>query len=61
VISRHRAGVAVSKRYFRQPPPEKPKARAKEPKPPRVTLPEFASEEVADVARPDELSPPKKL
>jgi hypothetical protein len=45
---------------FRQPRPEKPNARAKEPKPPRVTLGELASEEAADDERPDEGSPPKK-
>jgi hypothetical protein len=61
VISRHRAGFAVGTRNFPQPPPEKPNARANEPKPPRVTPPELASEEVADDERLDELSPPKKL
>jgi hypothetical protein len=61
VISRHRAGVVVRKRYLRQPRPEKPNALAKEPKPPRVTLPEPESEEVADDDRVDELSLPKKL
>jgi len=61
VISRHRAGVACSKRNFRQPRPEKPNARAKEPKPPRVTPPELASAVLADDVRLEELSPPKKL
>jgi hypothetical protein len=41
------------------PVPEKPKARATEPNPPRVTLPEFASDEVTDEDLSDEL--PKKL
>jgi hypothetical protein len=61
VISRHRAGVAVSNCYFRQLRPEKPNVLAKEPKPPRVTPPELASAEVVDDERVDELSPPKKL
>jgi hypothetical protein len=46
-----------------QPPTEKcdAKARANEPNPPRVTLPEAESDEVADGERFDEESPPKKL
>src|ERR1700737_2089362 len=53
-------GRCLQPRNFRQPPPPKPKARAKEPKPPRVTLPELASEEVAVDERPDELLLSKK-
>jgi hypothetical protein len=37
------------------------KARANDPNPPRVTSPEAVSDEAGDAARPDELSPPKKL
>jgi len=39
---------------------EKPKARANEPKPPRLTPPDEASDVVAEEAWDDE-SPPKKL
>ena len=52
---------ANSKRNFGQPRPEKPNARANEPKPPRVTPAELESEELADDERPDEVSLPKKL
>jgi hypothetical protein len=47
----------------RQPPPEKSEvnARANEPNPPRVTLPEPESDELIDDERFDEESPPKKL
>jgi hypothetical protein len=58
--SRHRANFGVRRRNIRQPPPEKPKARANEPKPPRVTLPEPESEAAAADERLDEVSLPKK-
>ena len=61
VTSRHRAGLEGPRRNCRQPRPEKPNARAKEPKPPRVTLFEPESVDVADDERPDEVSLPKKL
>jgi hypothetical protein len=53
-------GFVGPQRKVRQPRPEKPNARAKEPKPPRVTLPWPESVEVADDERPDEVSLPKK-
>jgi hypothetical protein len=61
VTSRHRAGFVGPQRNCRQPLPEKPNARANEPKPPRVTLPEPESVDVADAERPGEVSLPKKL
>jgi hypothetical protein len=61
VTSRHRAGLVGPRRNCGQLRPEKPNARAKEPKPPRITLLELESEEVADDERPDEVSLPKKL
>jgi hypothetical protein len=42
-------------------PPEKPKACASEPKPPRVTWPDPESDVVPNADLPDQESPPKKL
>ena len=48
------------RRKTNHPRPEKPKARASEPKPPRVTLLELESDEVAPADPPDD-ELPKKL
>src|SRR5260370_40354194 len=57
----NRFRIPCAPRPVRQPPTEKPNARANAPNPPRVTPPEPASDEAPDGERPDELSPPKKL